>query len=67
MKKKKARYEVITEVYEFLKGMDYKLDGGSEYISSSGWESYMLQQNAARFNRRSHKLGARLRGKNRCL
>lgn len=66
MKKNRNKWETLTRVYIAIKATEYVVDGGSEYVNSSGWESYLLQREADKLDKESVKLGFRFRRKSRC-
>lgn len=65
MKKNRNKWETLTRVYIAVKGMEYVIDGGSEYVTSAGWESYLLQREADKLDKQTSRVGFRLRRKNR--
>lgn len=65
MKKNRDKWETLTRVYIAVKGTEYVVDGGSEYVTSSGWESYLLQREADKLDKQAFKLGFRFRRRNR--
>lgn len=65
MKKNRNKWDILTRVYIAVKACEYVVDGGSEYVSSAGWESYLLQREADKLDKKTHKLGFRFRRRNR--